>query len=625
MKRSVVAKILLAVLWLAMPCVTHAQRADTQLQTPDTTYGIISSGKVLVTPTGGSQQPLADALAAATACTNNCVFTGTTIEQALSVSGAAVANSFTSISAMNVGGNLGVTGATSFTGGVTFNGANTVANGHSFNFADASGNNSGFIASGNSLLFRGTTAAGAASTAFTLPLHTDTPTLAFSIPVNATLSPVWSGSTATPVVRSAATVSGTTTSVVPYVNRFSIIDTVDGSALAQTPVTGFEIDHVYGGSTTKGGRTAFTASLVQASGANADTGVSNFYVGGVISAFGRYTQPGSSPTNPLGNIFGLNVYSQLQAGFTATNYLGVSGIEIDMSLGTSTSAGRSGLNINDSSSQSQGFVNDNAIWIYGLGSPWRYGLVFGDTQPWPIDNTTGTMIGANIGQGVNTRAFQAKWGVDIQQVTFPATANAYDGGAFRTNGMSINGAGTIQQGSCYTTWSSTGQSIDCKGSVGTSVAVATGGTGYPPGQVMAVTAYGGVWLVTASAGGVVTALTTVVQPTYPTTSPPSNPVTPTSQNLAAAGLAGTGLTINITWNTTASALSLNPSGGATTFGGVAKLRGFTVATLPAAATAGVGAMAYVTDATVPTYNGTLTGGGAVIVPVFSNGTAWTAH
>jgi hypothetical protein len=50
--------------------------------------------------------------------------------------------------------------------------------------------------------------------------------------------------------------------------------------------------------------------------------------------------------------------------------------------------------------------------------------------------------------------------------------------------------------------------------------------------------------------------------------------------------------------------------------------GFTVATLPAAGTAG--RRAYVTDATAPTFLGTLTGGGAVVTPVFDNGTAWVA-
>jgi hypothetical protein len=50
--------------------------------------------------------------------------------------------------------------------------------------------------------------------------------------------------------------------------------------------------------------------------------------------------------------------------------------------------------------------------------------------------------------------------------------------------------------------------------------------------------------------------------------------------------------------------------------------GYTVATLPAAGTAG--RRTYVTDATVPTFLGALTGGGAVVCPVFDNGTAWVS-
>jgi hypothetical protein len=49
---------------------------------------------------------------------------------------------------------------------------------------------------------------------------------------------------------------------------------------------------------------------------------------------------------------------------------------------------------------------------------------------------------------------------------------------------------------------------------------------------------------------------------------------------------------------------------------------FTVATLPAAGTQG--RRAWVTDALAPTFLGTLTGGGAVVTPVFDNGTAWVA-
>lgn len=49
---------------------------------------------------------------------------------------------------------------------------------------------------------------------------------------------------------------------------------------------------------------------------------------------------------------------------------------------------------------------------------------------------------------------------------------------------------------------------------------------------------------------------------------------------------------------------------------------FTVATLPAAGVQG--RRAHVTDATTPTFLGTLTGGGAVVTPVYDNGTAWVA-
>lgn len=55
------------------------------------------------------------------------------------------------------------------------------------------------------------------------------------------------------------------------------------------------------------------------------------------------------------------------------------------------------------------------------------------------------------------------------------------------------------------------------------------------------------------------------------------------------------------------------------------LQNFTVSTLPTCNATLKGGLAYVTDATTPTYNAALTGGGAVVIPVFCNGTAWTSH
>lgn len=53
-----------------------------------------------------------------------------------------------------------------------------------------------------------------------------------------------------------------------------------------------------------------------------------------------------------------------------------------------------------------------------------------------------------------------------------------------------------------------------------------------------------------------------------------------------------------------------------------KLKSYTVGTLPAAATAGAGAQAYVTDANGPTYNTNVASGGSVKIRVISDGSNW---
>lgn len=49
---------------------------------------------------------------------------------------------------------------------------------------------------------------------------------------------------------------------------------------------------------------------------------------------------------------------------------------------------------------------------------------------------------------------------------------------------------------------------------------------------------------------------------------------------------------------------------------------YTVATLPSAATSGKGSRSFVTDASAPTFGATVSGGGAVATPVYSDGTNW---
>ena len=75
------------------------------------------------------------------------------------------------------------------------------------------------------------------------------------------------------------------------------------------------------------------------------------------------------------------------------------------------------------------------------------------------------------------------------------------------------------------------------------------------------------------------------------------------------------------------ALTINSSQQATFAGAIIanstiRMQSYTVATLPTGVT---GSWAYVTDALAPTYGATVVGGGAIVTPVFYNGSNWTCR
>lgn len=78
---------------------------------------------------------------------------------------------------------------------------------------------------------------------------------------------------------------------------------------------------------------------------------------------------------------------------------------------------------------------------------------------------------------------------------------------------------------------------------------------------------------------------------------------------------------NANINTTLSA----KGSGTVTIASPLQLATSTVETLPSCGMTIKGSMMYVTDALSPTYNGAIKAGGAVSVPVFCNGSNWTAH
>lgn len=105
-----------------------------------------------------------------------------------------------------------------------------------------------------------------------------------------------------------------------------------------------------------------------------------------------------------------------------------------------------------------------------------------------------------------------------------------------------------------------------------------------------------------------------------------------SSNVGHIGMTTTGATARVLQldygGTTTAAISIPITSGAVTFGGgailnaPARLKGYTVATLPAGTQ---GDVAFVTDALAPAFLATVVGGGAIVTEVFYNGSAWQAQ
>lgn len=86
---------------------------------------------------------------------------------------------------------------------------------------------------------------------------------------------------------------------------------------------------------------------------------------------------------------------------------------------------------------------------------------------------------------------------------------------------------------------------------------------------------------------------------------------------------GTGVGVQIVNDATNTAVPLEISASIIQLSAAyVKIPGVAVAALVAAATAGAGARAFVTDANATTFNSTVAGGGANNLPVFSDGTNW---
>lgn len=298
-----------------------------------------------------------------------------------------------------------------------------------------------------------------------------------------------------------------------------------------------------------------------------------------VAQFTHFSECNSGGTSLLyaGNSTSLGVTSSLLNG--STFHLGNAAAEFDTATATGASlfGENSFLIVHTSNHQVQALTEDNAILIgdqIGAGAGRKAGIVFGSgSSQWPLDVTVGAMIQARLGNHYNTNPSSARYGFDAQQAGFPAFNTTSRGGFLVSNGFAVDGVGAVQIGSTYLTSSSDGMAIDTKGIIGFGTpTVAAGGTGYTNGDIL-LDPFGGVYIATVSAG-VVTSVAVFTdgngnnrQPLYPSSSPPSNPVTTTSWFPSNVNFPGSGCTLNLSWNTSATTLSIQPSGGTTTFGG----------------------------------------------------------
>lgn len=258
-----------------------------------------------------------------------------------------------------------------------------------------------------------------------------------------------------------------------------------------------------------------------------------------------------------GIAWGGNFVAQILSG--ATNLQGVIGQEIDVISATGSSARRKGgLQIVKPSNDAVQGVLDYALTIHDQvgAASWKNGLLFGlaDGQ-WSFD-TNGTLIGAMTGVNYLSKPLTAGYGMDFVETSFSKNF-------LRSRGFSVDGAGVTQIGVGLLSPTGTGMSVDASGTIATAVAVSAGGTGYASNDIIYFS-NGGIAKVTGVSGGIVSALTVINYPVLAAVgSIPSNPVATTTWALSS----GTGLTVNITWDSTRTTLALNPGGGPVTVGG----------------------------------------------------------
>jgi len=364
------------------------------------------------------------------------------------------------------------------------------------------------------------------------------------------------------------------------------------------------IEQYFGGSNVDDGRNSLGVAMHMTA-PTKSTNPYRFYAAGNFVADSAFNDGGTGGS-PQGTLYGLGGVCRLKTG--ATNWKGCIAGDFELSV----EAGANALVVTPMAlltwpeHATHGSLVDAGLWISAASSTGFFNGIQIDASAgyYPVDST-GTIFKSNGGTVSNGIDFSgttiSNWllrGGGIIETTSTATSTSTTTGAVRIAG-GVGIAGAVNVGGIVKAQSATASTSTSTGGLVVTGGLGVGGAGY----------FGG----------------TVTAPTF-------------SGNLTGAvtGNVSGNLTGNVTGNVTG---AVNGSIGATTPStgtfttvisnsvstGSTALTAYTVSTLPTCNSSTNGALYYITDATAPTYNGTLTGGGSVRTLALCNNTAWTAH
>lgn len=300
---------------------------------------------------------------------------------------------------------------------------------------------------------------------------------------------------------------------------------------------------------------------------------SNVTAGGSSSGLGL-TQFG------LGNHYGGLFKARLSG--TAVGYRSVIGWETNVTVAnTATVAGAVGWQVAHESDHATGAPR----WGANVGGGWAsQGLTAGGSYAdkgwdvmlswggvsagvWPL-KSTGVVAAIRSGFGAGTTYPNDCAGfIDGLQGNFTGTSPGGGGFLFRGAGLQLipgnTYGGEIQVGAASLRGTSGGAELDLNYQQVTAVTVTTGGTLWSTND-MAEDVYGNLYKVTAQSAGVITAISLIRSGWR--TATVGTPVAITAVNRGGSAY-GTGATVTLSTWTPRTALSIQPSGGTTQFGG----------------------------------------------------------